>query len=171
MAEKTHSDQDAKDQLWQQLEDGRLCMLWIPSTDQHPQPMTLYADSKARAIWFITSSDTDLATAVGSGVEAWLTFASKDQDFQASLAGHMEFSQDRDKLDEIWTVAAGAWFEQGRDDPKVRLLKLSPKSASVWASDSNAILVGLKLLRAGISDGQSDPDIGVHHILNLDLAA
>lgn len=170
MAEKTHSDDDAKEQLWRQLKDGRICMLWLPHTDQHPQPMTLYPDPEAHAIWFITSSDTDLAASVGSGSEARLTFTSKAQDYQASLTGSLDISNDRDQLDSLWSVAAAAWFEEGRDDPTIRLLKFTPKTAAVWASDSNAILVGLKLLRSGMSDEQGPPDVGVHHILNLDLS-
>ncbi|CAN0588148.1 unnamed protein product, partial [Ectocarpus sp. 12 AP-2014] len=67
--------------------------------------------------------------------------------------------------------AAAAWFEEGRDDPKVTLVRFSPREASVWVSDKNAVVVGLKMMRAAMAEGESNPDVGDHHVLHLNLAA
>lgn len=167
MARQVESEDHAVDQLWLQLSRIRACMLEVKDSGQHPQPMTRFADRKSNTIWFITSSDTDLAVAVGSGATGQLTFASEKQDYHASVRGHLSFSNDSTKLDELFTVAASAWFEQGRDDPKVRLLKFQPSDAAVWASEDNMVLVGLRLLRASLSSSEDEPDVGVHHVLNL----
>ena len=171
MAKQTDSQDAAKKQLWDQLDATRVCMLWVPEAGQHPQPMTHFADADAGVIWFITSSDTDLAVAVGSGAEGRLTFVSKAHDYHASLAGRLAISRDSEKLDELWSIPVAAWFDEGRYDPTIRLLKFTPDDASVWASESNSILVGLKLLRASLTEGESTPDVGVHHIVNMSGAA
>ena len=171
MAKQTENRTEAIDQLWSQLDKTRVSMLWVPGTDQHPQPMTHFANPDANAIWFITSSDTDLAVAVGSGASGRLVLVGKSQDYHASLFGELTFSRDDAKLDSLWSTPAAAWFEKGREDPTVRLLKFTPDEASIWASQSNSVLVGLKLLRAGMQEDQSEPDVGVHHILNMSVAA
>ncbi len=167
MARQVENEDQAIDQLWRQLVHIRACMLEAKGSGQHPQPMTHFVDRRRNVIWFITSADTDLAVAVGSGATGQLTFASENQDYHASIRGHLSFSNDSEKLDELFTVAASAWFEQGLDDPKVRLLKFQPSDAAVWASEANMVLVGLRLLRASLSSNNDEPDVGVHHILNL----
>ncbi|MEY1556374.1 pyridoxamine 5'-phosphate oxidase family protein [Yoonia sp. R2331] len=171
MARQTETKDDAIDQLWRQLEQSRIVMLSVPDSGQHPQPMSHFAHRKDGAIWFITSADTDLAMAVGAGADGMLTLATSSEDYQASLKGRLSFETDPDKLDEIWTPLAGAWFENGRQDPKIRLLKFVPSEAAVWASETNAILLGLKLLRANMTEGGAAPDVGVHHVFRFQDAA
>ncbi len=171
MARQTETAQDATGQLWKQLDRSRIVMLWAPDSGQHPQPMTHFADKDANAIWFITSADTDLAEAVGSGVQGQMTLATTKQDYHASIRGQMEFVRDDAKLDALWSPFAAAWFENGRDDPNIRLLRFTPQQAAVWASEANAILVGLRLMRANLIEDTPPPDVGVHHILNFEKTA
>ncbi|APX15563.1 general stress protein [Phaeobacter inhibens] len=167
MARQTETKDDAISQLWHQLEKRRTSMLAVRDSEQQPQPMTHFADVENGAIWFISSSDSDLVKATGLGADAQLTFVSDGQDYHASVRGPIEVSNDPDKLDELWSFAVGAWFEKGRDDPKVTLLRMTPREAAVWASQGNAVLVGLKLLRASMSETEGHPDVGVHHVLQL----
>lgn len=146
-------------------------MLWAKDSGQHPQPMTHFVDEAGAAVWYITSAETDLAQAVALGTEGGLTVVSENQDYHASLKGRMEFVQDSDKLDELWSIPAAAWFKEGREDPTIRLLRFIPSEASIWASEDNVLLVGLKLIRAGVSRGADQPDIGVHHVLHFAAAA
>jgi len=171
MAKRTENDKETKDQLWSQLEKGFASMLRIEGSDQHPQPMSHFADRDAGVIWFITSSQTDLAQAIGNGVDAGMTFISKSQDYHASLKGRLEIVEDDAKLDELWSIPVAAWFEHGREDPSIRLLRFRPAEAAIWASDANRLLVGLKMLRAGTTEGADAPDIGVHRIIEFDSAA
>lgn len=167
MAKQTQTTQDAIAQLFKQLGDTRVVMLSVPESGQHPQPMTQFVDADAQLIWFITSADTDLAEVVGAGAAGQLTLATPKQDYQASVRGHMEFVQDSAKLDELWTPFAAAWFVQGREDPSIRLLKFTPQDAAVWASESNAVLIGLRLMRANLAEDAPPPDVGVHHVFQF----
>jgi general stress protein 26 len=171
MAKKTTTDDDARQQLWTQLEKGRVSMLWVRNSPQHPQPMTHFPDREAGVLWFISSSETDLVAETGAGADAALTFVSDGQDYHASFEGRLEVVRDDAKLDELWTTAAAAWFEDGREDPKVRLLRFTAHEAAIWASQSSMILVGLKLLRAGMTEGADHPDVGVHRVIDLKTAA
>ena len=168
MAKQTETIQDAIGQLWKQLAETRVVMLSVPESGQHPQPMSHFADQDGKAIWFITSADTDLAEAVGSGAQGQLTLATPQQDYHASVRGQMTFVQDEAKLDELWSPFAAAWFKDGREDESIRLLKFMPQEAAVWASEANAVLVGLRLIRARLSDDKSPPDVGVHHVVHFD---
>ena len=78
---------------------------------------------------------------------------------------------DDGKLDELWSVAAAAWFEKGREDPHIRLVRFMPDQAAIWASETSRVLVGLKMLRAGMTKGTSKPDVGVHRVIAFESAA
>ena len=171
MAKRAESDSETKEQLWSELEKGFASMLRVRGGDQHPQPMTHFADREAGLVWFITSSETDLAQTVGDGVDAGMTFISRSQDYHASLKGRLEIVENDAKLDELWSVPVAAWFEYGREDPSIRLMRFRPAEAAIWTSDANRLLVGLKLLRAGMTEGADEPDVGVHRIVEFDTAA
>ncbi|MBY6058704.1 pyridoxamine 5'-phosphate oxidase family protein [Leisingera daeponensis] len=170
MARRPDSDADAAAQLWKRLGDTRAGMLSVDGSRQHPQPMTHFADPDAGAIWFITSADTDLARAVGLGGEATFVYQSQKGDYHASIKGPLTVSESSTTLDRLWSPPVGAWFEKGRDDPKVTLLQLSPREAAVWASDTNPVLVGLKMLNAAMRDGSGEPDVGVHRVIDFTAA-
>ncbi|WP_424972770.1 pyridoxamine 5'-phosphate oxidase family protein [Dinoroseobacter sp. S76] len=171
MSDLVETPQDALETLWSQLEDNRVGMLWLPDSGQHPQPMTHFADREAEALWFITSADTDLVAAVGHGGLARFVLQSEKLDYHASLTGSLVVYDSDEKLDAYWSIAVAAWFEQGRDDPKVTLLKFSPREAAIWASDANPVLLGAKMVRAALSTDRMSPNIGQHRVLDLTTQA
>ena len=171
MAKLYENEGQATQQLWSQLEAVPTGLLWVPGSGQHPQPMSHFTDSDNGSLWFITSSDTDLFEAVGTGTEAAFTLQSVGNDYHASLKGMLVPFEDGTKLDEYWSFSAAAWFEMGRDDPKVRLLRFVPGEAAVWASEKNSVILGIKLMRAAMSGSGKMPDVSNHHVLDLRNAA
>src|ERR1700748_1171392 len=49
-----------------------------------------------------------------------------------SIAGTASVSKDQAVIDELWNKYAAAWFEQGREDPSVALLRVEADSAEFW---------------------------------------
>ncbi|CUH75646.1 pyridoxamine 5'-phosphate oxidase family protein [Tropicibacter naphthalenivorans] len=171
MANRPETDIEAEKQLWDQLSDTRTGMLWVQGSGQHPQPMTHFADPDSGALWFITASDTDLVAAMGEGAQAGFTLVSGSGDYHASMTGPLVPYNSDEKIDELWNFAVAAWFEKGRADETVQLIKFTPREASVWASQGNPVLVGLKMMRAAMTEGESHPDVGTHKVLHLSIAA
>jgi general stress protein 26 len=48
---------------------------------------------------------------------------SKDHDLFASLHGELAIDDDRATIDQLWNRYVAAWFEGGKNDPKLRLLR------------------------------------------------
>ena len=167
MAKKTETPEDAVAQLWAQLDRARVGMLSVHGTRQHPQPMTLFADRDSGTLRFLTSVETDLVDDIGAEATGQFTLIDDSNGYYANLRGPMRVSDDPEVIDALWSPMAAAWFDQGKDDPAIRVIEMTPKEAAVWANESNTALVGLKMLRAGLKQGESHPDIGVHHVLEL----
>lgn len=158
---------DARSTLFEKLDENRVGMLGVVDSDQHMQPMTHYADPETAELWFITSTDTDLVRAVGMGARAHHCVMTSDGEFYACLSGTLEQSEDREKLDEIWSSVASAWFDEGREDPEVTLLRFAPQEAAVWASTDSSVVFGLEIVRANL-DTDHKPDVGEHLIIRFD---
>ncbi len=73
---------------------------------------------------------------------------------------------DAAKIDELWDTSAQAWFEHGREDPKVALLKVTAHTAEYWATDEPKPLVLFKYAKAAVTGGQ--PKVGESHTVDLD---
>ncbi|RIX30040.1 pyridoxamine 5'-phosphate oxidase family protein [Amnibacterium setariae] len=83
-----------------------------------------------------------------------------------SLSGEAEVVRDAAKIDELWDTGAEAWFEHGREDPKVALLKVTVHSAEYWATDDPKPVVLLKYAKAAVTGGR--PDVGEARTVELD---
>jgi len=135
--------------FWKSLHDDRVVMLGLVGTDEgHLQPMsaqTLHDEGARGPIWFFTSKETDLVRAMGSSHRAAIAFESKGHDLFASVQGELTATNDRAVIERLWNRFVAAWFEGGKDDPKLQLIRFDPDHAQVWLSE-NHLLAGMKLL-------------------------
>jgi general stress protein 26 len=81
----------------------------------------------------------------GHGQRAAAHFASKGHDLFASIHGELSIDNDRAMVDRLWNRFVAAWYEGGKDDPKLRLLRFEPEYAQVWLNE-HSLFAGIKLL-------------------------
>lgn len=165
------SQSDARTRMWDEIEAVRIGMLGIDGDGQHLQPMSAYVDRERDALYFITASDTDLARSVREGGTARFTTGGKDGDFWVCATGRLVVSGDEAKLDEIWSVFAAAWFEGGRDDEKVTLLRMDLDEAAIWTADASKIGFMWEIAKANMGDKSETPEVGDHVVVAFPHAA
>ena len=131
--------------FWKAIDHDRTVMLGM--TGIAPRPMTALAEDDQAPIWFFTAAGTDLAKGLGGslGKQATATISSKDHGLFATVSGKIVLDNDPAVIDRLWNPFIAAWFEGGKDDPKVRLLRMDPDEAHVWLNE-NSLLAGAKLL-------------------------
>lgn len=135
--------------LWKALKSDMTVMLGLAGVDEgHSQPMTAQLGDDATeggTIWFFTATDTDLVKAMGERHRAVAHFASKGHELFASLHGELVRDNDRATIDRLWNRFVAAWFEGGKDDPRLQLLRFEPEQGQVWLNE-HSLLAGVKLL-------------------------
>ncbi|MBX3561718.1 MAG: pyridoxamine 5'-phosphate oxidase family protein [Sphingomonas sp.] len=141
------TDQEIEARFWSALKDDMTVMLGVAGGDGHAQPMTaqLDPDIGPGSIWFFTASDVDLVRDTGAGAPAMLHFAAKRHDLFASAEGRLTPDTDRARIDKLWNRFVAAWYEGGKDDPKLVLLRFDPGHAQIWLNE-NSLFAGVKLL-------------------------
>lgn len=133
MTDLDRASSDPKDTLWHELTQVEAGMLGITGSGQHMQPMAHHVDAKAGRLWFLTTSDTDLAKALHPDSVAHFVIISGAQDFYACMSGPIAQRQDKAVLDALWQTSAADHFVDGKDDPALMLIALDLESAAIWA--------------------------------------
>jgi len=72
-------------------------------------------------------------------------FASKGHDLFASIDGVLNVDNDRAAVDRLWNPFVAAWFEGGKTDPKLQLLRFDAREAQIWLNE-NSLFAGIKVL-------------------------
>ncbi|HEY9039862.1 MAG TPA: pyridoxamine 5'-phosphate oxidase family protein [Roseovarius sp.] len=148
------ADTDLKDTFWDRIENVNVGMLSAQGT--HPRPMAHHARRDDGALWFLTAKSTDIGKDAAAGTSAQYQIADGDAKLYAVVDGALSVETDPGKLEDIWSPVDAAWFEEGKDDPDVRLVRFTPKTAEIWASDSTAKAL-YEMATAAMGDGTANP--------------
>jgi general stress protein 26 len=138
--------------LWKALKSDMTVMLEADGIDA--RPMTAQIEGDSGPIWFFTSSDTEMGKGLKRAKKSRISFASKGHDLFAHIHGAIQIDNDKAAIDRLWNRFVAAWFEKGKDDPKVTLLRFDPDKAEVW-KDASSLVAGVRML-LGLGDPKKD---------------
>lgn len=140
------TEQQIEERFWKALKSDMTMMLGLDGIeDGHARPMTAQFEEEGGPIWFFTSTDNGVVERLGEGNRAIATFVSKGHDLFATVHGSLRLDDDRETIDRLWNPFAAAWYEEGKDDPKLALLRLDPERAEIWL-DGSSFVAGVKAL-------------------------
>lgn len=141
------SEAEITKKFWKAVKSDMTVMLGIEGVEHgKSQPMTAQMLDGKDYLWFFTTKDNNLVQAMRQHSDrAILTFASKGHDVFATLDGRLEEDNDRETIDRLWSPFAAAWYEGGKDDPNLQLIRLDPTSAQIWLNE-NSSFAGIKML-------------------------
>lgn len=152
------TDAEIRSKFWKSLKSDMTMFLGMAEgEDGHARPMTaqledeLYDGGEYRGpVWFFTSTDNALyqliqqAELAGKTPRSMAHFASKGHDVWASVHGSLSTTRDPATIDRLWNRFVAAWYD-GKDDPKIALIRLDAQDAEIWI-DASSIVAGIKML-------------------------
>jgi general stress protein 26 len=147
------NETEIKEKFWKALKSDMTLFLGLADgEDGHARPMTAQLDDEGLQgnlyhgpIWFFTSTENSLYQQIRSNSRAMAHFTSKGHDVWATVHGGLSQSHDRAVIDRLWNRFVAAWYEGGKDDPKLALIRLDPEKAEIWI-DASSMVAGIKML-------------------------
>lgn len=139
------TQQEIEERFWKALKSDRTIIIGTKKVTPRPMTALLADDAPRGPLWIFTSKDNELLEDLGPATDAVATFASKGHDTFATLTGNLTICEDRSQIDQLWNPFVAAWFEYGKDDPKLVLLRYDLESAEIW-TDASSLLAGAKML-------------------------
>lgn len=139
------TNEKLEEKLWSALSSDRTVMLGLNGVeDGHARPMTALVEGDRGPIWFFTSQSNAVVENLARSDRAIAAFSAKNHDLFASIHGKLSVDQDRQVIDRLWNPFIAAWYD-GKDDPKLVLLRFDAEHAEVWLNESN-LVAGVKML-------------------------
>jgi general stress protein 26 len=145
------TDSEIRAKFWKALDSDMTMFLGLAEgQDGHARPMTAQldellweGDSYRGPIWFFTATDNSLYQQIGANSRAMAHFVSKGHDVWATVHGALSTTQDRATIDRLWNRFVAAWYD-GKEDPKIALIRLDPEDAQIWI-DASSLVAGIKM--------------------------
>jgi general stress protein 26 len=143
------SDTEIEAKFWKALRSDMTVMLGVTGgREPLMRPMTTQFDGDGDhgPLWIFTATDNSIVETLGGqpgpGV---MSFAAKDHDVFALVQGTLQVDNDRAVIDRLWNRYVAAWYEGGKTDPKLALLRFDPDRAEIWLNESS-VFAGIRLM-------------------------
>jgi general stress protein 26 len=161
------SSQEAIAKLKALAEDINMCMFCtdLTSTPFATRPMSIQQVDEQGNLWFLSSASSNKNAEIRADEKVQLLFAKPSDSHYLSIFGDAYIYRDRNKIEEMWTMMAKAWFEDGKDDPDVTVIRVSPTEAYYWDTKYGKMVSMLKIAAAVVTGKSMDG--GVEGSLNV----
>lgn len=156
------SKQDHIDKIREMVKDVKYAMMTTVTSEGHLHgcPMTTSETSLgAKEIWFIGDKTSESVANIKSNPQVNLSYVCQQDKDYVSINGKAELVEDQDKLDELWSPVYNAFYENGKEDPNVQLIKVVPNGAEYWIS-GNSVVNAVKMAAAAVQDGKTAESMG-----------
>lgn len=101
----------------------------------HAHPMTTQQTEFDGDVWFIGSKSSQQVQDMQARPQVNVSYAEPSKGVYVSINGSAELVTDPAKLDELWSDFYKAYFEGGKTDPDVQLIKIAAHGGEYWESD------------------------------------
>ena len=145
--DETANPADVRERMWEKMAKSPFVMVTLIGSDNHAEPLTAQLDEDADSkFWFYTRKDNRIAP----GGPAMAHYASKDHKIFACIRGNLVPETDPAIIDKFWSNITEAWFDGGRNDPNLLMLRFELEDAEIWEGDESLLgkfkmLTGMKI--------------------------
>ncbi len=131
--------EELETELWAGLRKDMTVMLEVDGGGAPARPMTaqIDGDDNRGPLWFFTSKSSGLVQA-GPG-SATATYVAKGHALFARIEGRLSEATDSAMIDKLWNAHVAAWYEEGRNDPKIALMRMDLERAEIWENGSSLV--------------------------------
>jgi len=156
--------------LWDLIKDIKFGMLIHRHRDGTLQGHPLTTQNKSidegSILYFFISQKSEMANRLREDASVNVAYADPGADSYVSVAGTASFSNDRAKLEELFSPMAKAWFPGGPSDPDLAFLQVKITHAEYWNVKDSKVTQLFKMAKAAAT-GTTPKNMGEHKELQV----
>lgn len=145
--------QEKVEKLRELIKDIDIAMLTTvdPDGNLRSRPMGTQETEFDGDLWFFTTVDTPKVAEIQKENRVNVSYAAPGKNRYVSVSGNAILVNDKAKMKELWSPIYKAFFPDGLDDPKLRLLKIKVDQAEYWDGPNGLIatMIGFAQALAG----------------------
>ena len=143
--------------VWEMMKRIGFCMFSSMDGEEiRSRPMAAHPEPEEGVIYFLTDADSAKDEEVEARPQVNLAFADAGSHSYVSVSGRAVVSNDREKIRELFSVPAKAWWDSP-EDPSIRVLKVTPSDAQYWDSPGR-VRAMIRMAAAALTSAR--PDMG-----------
>ena len=161
--EKNHEDlnnKEAVDKLRELIDKTKTCFFDTGTASGESsgvRPMSVQQVDDEGNLWFLSANDSHKNEEIAADRTVKLFFqGSAHSDFMF-ITGKAVIEHDRNKIDELWEPIMKTWFTEGKDDPRISVIKFIPEDGYYWDTKHGKAIAFLKML-TGAATGKTMDD-------------
>lgn len=135
------------------------------NNDLHIVPISRQEVDEQGNIWMLISAESQLHQNLLENNRIDISYSHIGDYNFLSVSGKATISRDQARIDKYWNKLMETWFEKGKEDPHIRVLKVETNDAHYWDNKSNKLVTFFKVATNAIIGTQMD--IGREGTLDL----
>jgi general stress protein 26 len=157
------SPSELEDRVWQLTEKIQFTLFTSWNGERMQQwPLTAFVEPKPRTFSFLVDEKGGRYDHLQRYPDVVLGFADGAGKYVV-VNGHGTVSNDRQKIQELWSPALKLWWDSA-EDPAIRLLTVTPDRAELWDSPARIIAAAV-MLTAAVTGAK--PALGDHGTVRM----
>lgn len=169
MSTENLTQKEAIEKLKQLSEKAGTCMFCTDLTTLPitARPMSVRETDEEGNLWFLSSADSHKNFEISEDNRVQLLFMNNTDYEYLSVFGKAFIYKDKSLIEEKWTPIANAWFEDGKEDPKVSVIRVTPDETYYWDTKAGKVVSFLSFAAAAITGKKTDNSDGVEGNLHI----
>ena len=154
------NNQEAINKMKELVGHANICFFvtWPGQAPLSARPMATQEVDDNGTFWFFSGQGSEKNLDINEDDRVQLFYSNPSKYEFLSVYGTATISKDRNRIEELWTPMAKAWFKGGKDAPSITLIQVIPEQAYYWDTKNNKVVSFLKILASMVSDKQSMDD-------------
>jgi len=151
------NNKEAIDKLKQLVEDIDVCLFCtnINKDDGETcRPMSSQKVCEEGNIWFFSEVGSVKNREIELDNHVRLFYSHPGKDSYLIVNGKAELVFDQATIEELWNPAIKAWFPEGKDDPNISVVKVSPSSGYYWDTKGSKMINFIRMV-ASVASGKN----------------
>ncbi|KQT23282.1 general stress protein [Chryseobacterium sp. Leaf405] len=144
-------------------ESAKICMFCteLGTTPINSRPMSLQETDDEGNLWFISSDTSNKNFEIKEDRNVQLFFMNNSDYQYLSVYGEASIYKDKTTIEEKWSPMAKAWFEDGKDDPNVSIIRVEPSETYYWDTKAGKLVSLFSFVASAITGKTTDNSDGV----------
>jgi len=147
------SDQSAIEKLKELIKHNSICM-FATKLDDVPletRPMSVAQVDDEGILWFLSAKSSRKNHEIVADPRIQLFFANVSDQEYLTIYGLAVETDNQQKIKELWTPIAKAWFTEGVDDPDLSAVRVTPQDGFYWDTKSGRMISLIKILASAVT--------------------
>jgi general stress protein 26 len=115
------------------------------------RPMAVQQVCDQGNFWFLSQDDSEKNLEIEKDSRVQLFISNRSNYEFLSVYGQATITRDREKIDELWSDIAKAWFPGGKDDPHLTVIKVTPEQGFYWDTKDGKLVSMIKIAASAVS--------------------